>query len=179
MREIKVKLYQFNELSERAKEKARQWFREGYTGEFAWEDIQEDAEQIGLKIMELDQHRANHGKFIESAPECAEKIIKNHGESCETYKTAKTFLTERDEIVSEAERDENGDLADESALDDALDELESEFLRSLLEDYRIMLEKEYEYQNSDEYVDEGITANEYEFTEDGARARASKTEVPS
>jgi len=32
------------------------------------------------------------------------------------------------------------------------------------------LEQEYEWQNSDEVVDENIIANEYEFTEDGERA---------
>jgi hypothetical protein len=32
------------------------------------------------------------------------------------------------------------------------------------------LEKEWEYQNSDEQVEESIRANEYEFLEDGTRA---------
>jgi hypothetical protein len=33
------------------------------------------------------------------------------------------------------------------------------------------LNKEYDYQNADEQVDESILANEYEFTEDGHRYR--------
>jgi len=32
------------------------------------------------------------------------------------------------------------------------------------------LEREYEYQNADEQIDENIRCNEYEFTEDGDRA---------
>jgi hypothetical protein len=33
------------------------------------------------------------------------------------------------------------------------------------------LEKEYEWQNADEQVDDTIRANAYEFDEDGARSR--------
>jgi len=49
-----------------------------------------------------------------------------------------------------------------------------EAIETLLRDYMTWiyreLEKEYEYQNADEQVDETIRANEYEFTEDGERA---------
>ena len=47
------------------------------------------------------------------------------------------------------------------------EEMEEDFLQSLLEDYRIMYNKDIEYQNSDEYISETIEANEYEFTKDG------------
>lgn len=172
MRTKTITLYQYSELSDKAKEKARDWYRQGSDDDqFAWEQTQNDAKDIGLEILTLDQHRANEGRFIESALECAEKIVKNHGDTCETCKTAKMFIDERDEIVSEAPRnDDNSDFKDESQLDDDLEELEKEFLQSLLEDYRIMLDKEIEYQNSDECVSESIKSNEYEFTEDGARA---------
>jgi hypothetical protein len=50
-----------------------------------------------------------------------------------------------------------------------IDELEQAFLESLLEDYRIMYNKEVDYQNSDEAIIEAIRANEYEFTQDGKR----------
>lgn len=49
----------------------------------------------------------------------------------------------------------------EEYLQDVADELNNHLFRSL--------EKEYEWLNSDEQVDESIISNEYEFTEDGER----------
>lgn len=164
MREIKVKLYQFDELTERAKEQARDWYREGEDGSFAWENIQEDAKNIGLIIESLDQHRANRGHFERFAENTAERISKEHGETCDTYKTAKVFL----DALKALPRDEDGEL---SLYDqDKAEDLEKEFLHDLLEDYRIILEKDIEYQYSNEHIDETILANEYEFTENGKRA---------
>ena len=48
-----------------------------------------------------------------------------------------------------------------------LEDLNKEFLRSLCEDYRIILQKEYEYLTSEEAIIETIEVNEYEFTEEG------------
>jgi hypothetical protein len=45
--------------------------------------------------------------------------------------------------------------------------MEGEFLKSLLEDYRIILSKEYDYLTSRESIIETIEANEYEFDENG------------
>ena len=43
----------------------------------------------------------------------------------------------------------------------------AEFRRSILEDYRIILQTEFEYLTSEEAIVEIIEANEYEFTADG------------
>lgn len=64
-------------------------------------------------------------------------------------------------------RDEDGELYLQSQ--DEAEKLEEEFLDSILEDYRIMLEKEIEYQESEEQVAEMMEANEYEFDENGKR----------
>jgi hypothetical protein len=58
------------------------------------------------------------------------------------------------------------DYRDVSAVEDDVTELMRDFARWI---YRA-LEREYDYQNSDEAVDEMIRANGYEFEEDGARA---------
>lgn len=42
-----------------------------------------------------------------------------------------------------------------------------EFLNDILEDYRVMLQKEYEWRGSREQIIESIEANEYEFDENG------------
>jgi hypothetical protein len=171
MKTITTTVYEFNELSDKAKEKARDWYRDGAFLDEWWLFTYEDAERAGLKIESfgLDRSRHAEGKLITSARECAESIIKDHGEACETFKTAQAFLKERDEIVDTANRDENGELDSVKELDDALDRCESEFLKSILEDYSIILQKESEYIVSDEAVDENITANGYTFTKDGKR----------
>ena len=51
--------------------------------------------------------------------------------------------------------------------DNDCDILDDEFRVSILEDYRIMLQKQYEYLCSEEAIIETIEANDYEFTEDG------------
>jgi hypothetical protein len=166
-----ITLYEYDELpTERAKERARDWFREVTAGDcYEWEGVQEDAEMIGLVLESLDQHRPNKGHFKAGALETALKIEEEHGESCETFKTTKAFLDKRGGIVNDAPRDENGDFSEEGELDDKLDELESEYLHDLLEDYRIMLDRNIEDANSTEVVENNIRANEYTFREDGKR----------
>ena len=52
-------------------------------------------------------------------------------------------------------------------IEHGLQALEAEFLKSILEDYSIILQKEYEYLTSREAVEETIEANDYHFTENG------------
>jgi hypothetical protein len=68
------------------------------------------------------------------------------------------------------------ELADEflkdyaKADDDDIDDLSDEFLKALLEEYRIILTNEFEWLTSDECVIDTMRANEYEFNEDGSLA---------
>lgn len=142
---IEKTVFNFNELSDSAKEAARNWYRDGMDYEFCWETTVEDAEQIGLEIKSLEDHRANKGAFTQSAHKVALAILANHGAMCATYGTARDYLITRHK--------HNADDAD--------------FLHSLLEDYRIMLNNEIEYQQSSEAVDESIDCNGYEFDEKG------------
>jgi|SRR5579864_1148504 len=155
MREITVKLYQFDELSESAKEKAREWFRDdgGLMAQWAFDNVIEDAKNIGLDIHTLDDRRANEGEFTGGALDCAKAIRENHGKTCETFKTVSRYWKELNSN-DETERENS----------------EHEFLHDLLEDYRVMLNEQIEYDYSTEQVDESIRANEYEFTEEGKRA---------
>ncbi len=169
MKIIETKVYTIDELSESAKEKAREWYMEGDDLHMAWEDVREDAKNIGLIIEVLDDHRKNTGHFLISAIECSNLILENHGAACETYKTAMEFIEAIDALPElPSEEDENYDKI-ERELCEQNDEIEEKFLHSLLEDYRIMLNKEVEYQNSNEHVDDMLRINEYEFTADGKR----------
>jgi hypothetical protein len=169
MKTVKVNVYKFSELSEQAKEKARNWWREGGLNYEWWDYFYYDAERIGLKItsFDLDRNRHAEGDFLLAANEVAANIFKEHGEQCETYKTATQFMEEWEPVFNDY-MDENGVNYESEMLEGHLMELEEEFLSSLLEDYSIMLQNEYEYMYSDEYVNETITINEYDFTEDGS-----------
>ena len=162
-------LYTFDELSETAKQKAIEKLWDINVDYEWWNGVYDDAEQVGLEITEfdLDRNRYTKGNFIESAEETAHSIVDNHGEQCETYKTAQSYLKERDNLIDNWPKDEDEELENEYELDGKLDDLDSEFLKSILEDYSISLQKYYDYLTSEEAIKETINANEYEFTEDG------------
>ena len=94
MRVNETSVYQFDELSDKAKERAREWYRDASQGD-EWWDCTYDSIQDAAKY-----------------------------EEC--------------------------------------------LVRFMQWMYR-QLEAEYDYRNSDEQIDKSITANEYEFTEDGKR----------
>mgnify|MGYP001615990366 FL=1 len=167
MRIKKIKVYTFDELSDKAKEKAINWYREGNDLSYTWEDMQADAKNIGLKLKGTHQESMD-GDFIESASVCADAILREHGKMCETYKTAQKFITEHEKIWADyREKEAKGE--DTNQIEYEIEDCKDEFLKSILEDYRIMQEKDEEYQNSDEVVIESIQINEYEFDENGER----------
>lgn len=80
------------------------------------------------------------------------------------------FLKDRDALVEKYSDGIRKDLVTEDneyEFDKDCYDLEKDFLRAILEDYRINLNKDYDFRNSDKYVIEAIEANEYEFTQDG------------
>ncbi len=164
MRTIRTKVYKFNELTEEGQQKAIENLSDINVDYSWWESTYEDAANIGLKItsFDLDRNRHAKGEFITSAAETAELIQSNHGKDCETYKTATTFLNDLNELTGKHENIEDVNEND-------IEELEDEFLKSLLEDYSIMLQKECDYLQSKEAIIETIEANDYEFYANGIR----------
>lgn len=161
--------YKYDELSDNAKEKALEKMLDINVDYEWWESTYEDARNVGLKINSFDIDRGAYckGDFMASAEETAHKIIDNHGHDCETFKTATDYLKERDGLIKAAPKDENGDFENEYQLDRQLDDLDEEFKKSILEDYRIILSKEYDYMTGKEAIEETIRANDYDFTKDG------------
>lgn len=165
MKTIEVKLYQFEELSDKAKNKARDWYRSCGLDYEWWETTYEDAATIGLKIgSDLERNADCVGTWTKYPIEIADAILSNHGESCNTHKLAKAF--------KEAYKPND----DEETADER--HLVAEFHKAILNEYAKMLQEEYEYLMSDEAVDDSIIANEYEFTEDGKRFVVTKTLCP-
>jgi hypothetical protein len=164
-----VNMYDFEELSEKAQEAALQEIANFNSNYDWWESVYENAEMAGLKItsFDLDRNRHAEGDFVHSAEDCANYIIDNHGEQSETYITAESYLNDKAQTLNDAELDANGEFANEYSLDCTLDDLDADFLRSILECYAMILEKEWEYINSKEVILESINANGYMFTIDG------------
>lgn len=171
MKTIETKVYEYNELSDAAKERARDWWRNGALDYEWWDSTYEDAANIGLKLTSFDLDRNRHacGEFTIPAAHVAEKIIAEHGKDCETHKTALAFIAECKALDAKTPKDADGVPLDEGVFNDAQDEQDAEFLKSLLEDYSIILQHEMEYIMGDEYVTETIISNGYTFTEDGKR----------
>lgn len=168
MRTIEINVYQFDELSETAQQKAIEECSEFNVSYNWWDCTYEDAERIGLKITEFDLDRNRHckGEFNLSACEVAQNIFNEHGENCETFKTATKFMKEWQPIFS-GYMNESHENYESGENEDKMMELESDFLHDLLEDYSIMLQDEYEYLTSEEAIIETIKASEYEFLETG------------
>ena len=161
MKTVEIKLYKFSELSEEAKERVLTDHYDINLFPEWWDCTYDDAAQIGLRITEFDlDHKSISGKFIDSAPAVAEAILAEHGKICETYKTAKSFLSDLDELTGKYPNIED-------CPEDEIEALEDDFLHSILEDYRIILNNEYDYLTGEEAIIETIEANEYDFTEDG------------
>lgn len=172
--EKKVTIYTFDELSDKAKDVARNWYREGALDYEWWDSIYEDAARVGLEITSFDADRGNSitGDFTRGSENCAELILKEHGKDTDTYKLAAEFLPERQALQTEfdSDDDDNEDRRSTRVIDGAIVDLEDEFKRAVLEEYLSMLKQEVEYMMEDEQVDESIRANEYEFLSNGKRA---------
>jgi hypothetical protein len=156
---IKIDLYSFDELSDSAKQSAIESLYDLNVDHEWWDCIYADAVNIGCEINGFDLGRGSYcDLFCMDTEVTAHLILDNHGDMCETYKTAQIFIYYCSVAVNSTPDDE---------LSDKFDELSKEFIYSLSEDYRLMLQREYDYLTSKEAIIETINCNEYEFTVDG------------
>lgn len=193
------KLYQFDELSDEAKEKAREWYREASSydfNDFHADYVIDDAKRIGaLMGIEIDKVYYS-GFWSQGDGACFEgsyaykkgsvKAVKAEAPNDkDLHEIAETLadIQKRNGYKLEASVKQRGHYNHSGCtsieihhVDDRyrdIGEAEQDIkdaLRSFMDWIYHRLEAEYEYQNSDEQVDENIRINEYEFTEDGRRA---------
>ena len=157
MRIVEEKIYLFHELDESAKERAREWYRDGM--EYFWWD---DAHN---SIKKFCQH-FNVG-------------IKNYevGAFCNSWMTTTAEgqhfrglkLKDFDPDKMQAGYYLDFDLWREfyEVWKDSSDLLKA--FNNAIDSAIMSIQKDWEYQYTDESVDENITINDYEFTEDGKR----------
>jgi hypothetical protein len=221
-----IKTYNFEELSEEAKEKARQWYREAASYDdwhFDFKDLESflgsvDAgnglvEQFergnycsntvdlikanlidSVEILELDTYRGHcrvtvNYNFLDDV---LRHVINSHQDfTAPQRKFLNKVLNSGDLYVGHYEEveysnyswkqvKEEKDQWSKFFPDGKASEL-VEKLNVLFKDYLEDCQKDFEdyclshmrccedYRNSDEYIDEAITCNEYDFTEDGEK----------
>jgi hypothetical protein len=147
------KWYKYDELTDSGKERAIQKHWDINVDYDWWDCSYEDAAMVGIDIQEFDIDRGSKCKikFKWSPLQVAEEIIKQHGDVCETYKIAKTYL---DTLKTKSEDD------------DSIDDLRHEFKKDLECEYLRSLRSNYEYLTSKEAIIESIESNELEFDGD-------------
>jgi hypothetical protein len=167
-----TKVFKFAELSGDAKQSAIDKLYDLNVDHDWWDMTYDDAETVGIKITSFDIGRGAYCEGdISDSEETAKLIIENHGEICETCLTALAYQSDRAKLVIKYSDGVQTDIVaedNEYDFDIECDELDEEFKKSILEDYRIVLRKEYDYLTTKEAIIESIKANDYEFTEDGS-----------
>jgi len=158
-----VTTYKFDELPENLQEKVIENLYDINVNYDWWDNIYEDAKQIGLRIIGFDIDRGSYcsGELIQSMTECIRRILQNHGEACDTYRTALDYKRQLSEIESRRTED------NEYEIDNEVEDLESEFVKAICEDYLKMLRGEYEYLTSREAIKETIENNDWDFNNRG------------
>ena len=171
MRTEALHIYTYEELSDEAKAKARDWYRKNDDNEYS-EFVIDDAKEVAaLMGWEIDKVYYS-GFWSQGDGACFEGIMR-YNKGC--AKLVKAYTNEasvkhrghyQHEMCTEFDcgdtRHNYGWLQNPEAEDD-IKEIARDFMRWIYK----RLEAEYEYSVSDEVVAETIIANGYEFTEDG------------
>lgn len=177
MRTIETTLYRFDELSDSAKDRARENFRRsGYLDDIdQWNWQEASASRKAF----LDEFRADlrSGHYQSESVHVSPKYDQVDGAIGEiSYVRLWKYLqaNHADCISKIGHCQFTGVCWDENLLDGIAEFMRKPYrtdfeslLYSCCEDLRNAVENESEYQYSDEAIDESIRANEYEFTNQG------------
>lgn len=198
MKIIETPVYEFDELNDKAKEKAREWFKQGMENEDHWKEyVYEDATTIaslmGIEIKNIyfsgfwsqgdgacfegsfNASDIKAGKVKEHAPldEELNKIANEFERLASNHPRLSFTTTHRGRYYHENSVD--FEFNDVDNMDNDIDvayELQDELkevAKDLMRWIYKQLEKAYDYENSNENVDENIRINEYTFTGEGKR----------
>lgn len=189
------KVYKFNELSDKAKENSREWYRIGtqndsYWSEFVIDDCTTIASLMGIQIEHIyfrgfwsqgdgacfvgnfSSKDVKTGKVMEYAPKDKELngIAQEFERLSKLYPNISFSVKHVGTYHHENSVDftfdiEGNEPENYNEMVKQLEEVSKDFMRWIYK----QLEQAYDDQNSDENVDYIIMSNEYEFTEDGKR----------
>ena len=169
-------VYQFSELTDRAKDKARDWYRQGI--EYDWghdnmASLKAFASWFDLKIKNYSLGGSdNRSQGVSFEVTIDDKIAELQG-----VRLWKWFNNQRALPDLSGNCPFTGYCFDETLLDGIRKFLNrpwnctyEELMQDCIDDFCKDYANDVDYQYSDEAVDESIAANEYEFLEDGSRA---------
>lgn len=160
MRTIEFNLYEFEELSTEAKEKAIEKNRDINIDYDWWDWLYEGTAEAGIKVNSFDIYYKNIDITIEDSQYTAKKTIENYSEGNGLAKISKQFIADRDALIKKFE--EGSDEYYEG-----IEDLKEEYRREVSKKILDWLIEDYEYLQTDEAIAETLIANDYEFTEDG------------
>ncbi len=192
-----INVYAFDELDDKAKEKARQWWRESadfsHESEYVYEDAKDCLALVGFEIERIyysgfwsqgdgacfvGRWRAKDvepGKLKEHAP-LDERLhyIAERLELLAAQLPGAYFKVEHrghyyHEYCTEFTFSLDNEEGDEIGMPDDAELVLTEASRDAMRWIYRQLEKSYEWANADEQVDENIRANEYGFSVAGQR----------
>ena len=192
MRQAVIEVYQFSELSESAKEKAREWYRQGAFDYPWWEFVYESAKDAA-KLMGIDiEDIFFSGFWSQGDGACfvgSYQYRKGAAADIRKEFPTDTGLQRIAEDLQDAQRRAFYSLeasirhrgrhshaysmaievqrADDKEMSDDLEDAIASALRDFADWIYQRLEEEFDWLNADEQVDDAIIANGYEFTEDG------------
>jgi len=158
MKTIEITLYQFSELSAESKEFALTSLWDINVEYDWWNSTYEDAKNVGIKITGFDMDSPTcDAKFIHSAEDTILSLLSEHGETCETYKTA---LKYKETLFPLYEKDNEKDELE-------IENEEYNFLLQIRKDFLKILREEYDYLISEKARIDTFESNEYWFDENG------------
>lgn len=185
MRTIKQRIYQFDELSQEAKEKAREWYRRNdpYRNEYI------DGE-CRASLQAFEEYFPIHvtgwvispwgRSYVRFHMTCDPEIAELKGVRLWKYLKANYPISSKDCPFTGVCYDE--DLLDPVRKFMDRPDLHTDFqelMRDCLDSWKNASIGELEYRDTNEYIDEEIRGNKYEFFEDGTRYHASRGGVLS
>jgi hypothetical protein len=160
MKTIEIKLYKYEELDKQTREKVIENYRFINVEDTFWYDwIKDDFNRLGLEIQEFDLNRNYVKIYIENFEDTSNYIIEEFGDSVAIKQTAKNYLKELEEIVSNFKEDED--------IDREFENLDEKYQHEFKADILSYLRSNYKWEISDEAVINTIEANDYDFTTNG------------
>lgn len=195
-RKVEVEVYTFDELSDSAKDRARDWWRNGLHHDEWWENVYDMAKEAGAILgIDIDRiyfsgfwsqgdgasfegtysYRKGWRKSLRSEF-CGDMLAKLEAIGNELQAAQKrVFYTASASVSLQGRGVHSGCMwvavdMDEDIGQEVFTEVADDItdaLRGFADLIYRWLEDEYEYLTSDEAVDENIIANGYEFTADG------------
>lgn len=204
--EVTKTLYYYEDLDDKAKEKARAWYRRASEDDTYWSEcvIEHAANMADILGIDLRKHNGNpviywsgfwsqgDGACFEGTYKYAkgstEKIRKEAPKDEELHKIADRFVAVQSRYFYQltatvkyrghyyhehcteidVELDDGVDVYNSQNFEEACEEVR-DCLRAFMRWIYKSLEKEYEWANSDEVVEDNIIANEYTFSKEGKR----------